>query len=63
MNGCLFNDEIEDPYERLIEECRWRTDIYDISICECNSRVCQEAIYDGSCVVLKEYFKRKGETI
>ncbi len=63
MNDELFNSDIEDPYERLIEECKWRMDLYDLSICKYNSKVCQECIYDGSCTVLKEYFKRKGETI
>lgn len=59
MKDKLLEGDIEDPYERLIEECGDRFYFYDIGICNLMSKPCQKCIYDGQCKVLREYFRKE----
>ena len=60
MNNTLFEGDIEEPYERLIEECHWRKDVGGVYVCVGECRPCSNVINSGDCDVLKEYFAKKG---
>lgn len=59
MSDVLLDSDIEDPYERLIEECPHRFYFYDLGICYLMHEPCQKTIYDGHCKVLRKYFREK----
>ena len=60
MDNTLFEGDIEEPYEKLIEECNWRKNMYGVHVCIGEARPCLSVIDSGDCDVLKEYFAKKG---
>lgn len=59
MNDELLNGDIEEPYERLIEECNWRKNVFGVDICCGEATPCRNVIEAGKCDVLREYFKNR----
>lgn len=59
MNNELLNGDIEEPYERLIEKCKWRKDLAGIYVCIGECLPCDKTIEIGRCDVLLEYFRKE----
>ena len=58
MNDELLNGDIEEPYERLIEECKWRKSVFGVDVCH-NVTPCRSVIEAGKCDVLRKYFQNR----
>ena len=58
MNDNILEGDIEEPWERLIEECKWRKDMYGVYICSGEAAPCNRVIEKGLCDVLRNYFRR-----
>ena len=61
MNNILLNGDIEEPYERQIENCSVKKDIQGVDVCLTAGAPCIRAIEGGKCEILKEYFGKKFE--
>ena len=49
MNDILLNDDIEEPYERLIENCEIKKDMLGVDVCLDAGAPCLRALEGGKC--------------